>query len=104
MATRLINHCERFFGHTESLKKRVINDVRFMVPIVKNGDDIQYNLKAETFIATKKPIEPFSIPGNVNISVPDISPLNQSISIPFEEHVERKCSYRKLSVYLNICF
>lgn len=96
MATRLINHCERFFGHTESLKKRVINDVKFMVPIVKNSDDIQFNLKVETFIATKKPIEPFSISGTANITVPDISPLSQSISIPFEENVERKCSYREL--------
>ena len=95
MATRLVNHCERFFGHTESLKKRVINDVKFMVPIVKNGDEIQYNLKAETFITTKKPIEPFSISKNINSVVPDISPLSQSISIPFEENVERRCSYRK---------
>lgn len=95
MATRLINHCERFFGHTESLKKRVINDVKFMVPIVKNSDDIQFNLKVETFIATKKPIEPFSISGTTDITVPDISPLSQSISIPFEENVERKCSYRE---------
>lgn len=95
MATRLINHCERFFGHTESKKKRVINDVKFMVPIVKNRDDIQFSLKAETFITSKKPIEPFSISGNANITVPDISPLSQSISIPFEENVERKCFYRK---------
>lgn len=91
MASRLINHCERYFGHTESLKKRVVNDVRFMVPIVRNGDDIQLNLKAETFIASKKPIEPFNV--SVNISVPDISPLSQTISIPFEENVEKKCSY-----------
>ncbi|KAG5670349.1 hypothetical protein PVAND_000623 [Polypedilum vanderplanki] len=80
ISTRLLNHCERFYGHIEAVNKKTVNDVKFMAPIEKNGDRVQFNLSAETFVTSKKPIAPFD--GSSDQSVPDIYPLDQTVSIP----------------------
>lgn len=98
MATRLVNHCERFFGHTESLKKKTLNDVKFLAPIDKSGDRFQFDLKAETFISSKKPLASFNVSSSAE--VPDISPLDQCISIPIVENYIRRSLYRKLNLFI----
>lgn len=95
LATRLLNHCERFYGHIETVNKKTVNDVKFMVPIDKNGDKIQYDLKAETFVASRKPIMPFN-ESCENEAVPEIYPLDQIVSIPkLETDFQRISSYRE---------
>lgn len=66
-----------------------------MAPIDKDGLRFHFDLKAEMFLSSRKPIAP-SKKANSNETLPDISPLSESISIPVvETDYKRICSYRK---------
>lgn len=65
-----------------------------MAAIDKDGDKFQFDLVTESFISSRKPLAPLKASKNGN-SVPDISPLDQSISIPVVDNYKRKSVYRK---------
>jgi len=94
MSTRLINHCERFQGASRAADRKIVNDAVFVAPFTKEGDKIQLELTAETFMTTRKPISPFSVQLTAEQNkLPDIFPLKQTVSIP-ETH-----DYKPQNVY-----
>ncbi|CRL07427.1 CLUMA_CG020397, isoform A [Clunio marinus] len=81
LSTRLINHCERHFGPRVAANRKTINDALFIAQFQKRGSNIRFDVKAETFLVTRKPISSFA--SNVDEEpLPDISPLQDTISIP----------------------
>jgi hypothetical protein len=81
LSTRLINHCERFFGHAKAADKRLINDAFFIVPFEKDGDEIQFELTAETFVTSRKPLAKVDVKSQTKIEIPDIFPLKPTVSL-----------------------
>lgn len=96
LSLRLLNHCERFQGSIKAADRKLINDAFFVTPFFKDGEDIQLELKAETFMTTRKPITPFSVDTSSGAEVPDIFPLKFTVSIPEVQEYKEQIAYRKI--------
>jgi hypothetical protein len=94
---RLLLHCERFAGHLITKDRKIINDAFFVVPIEKEGDLIQFEVLAETFVTSKKPTVPVSFrSGSEDMVIPSIFPLKHTVSIPTLNLYQKRNIYRKL--------
>jgi hypothetical protein len=70
-----------------------MNDVKFKAPIDRFGDRIQFDLNAETFMSSRKPIAPLKTSTSYQ-EIPDISPLDPIVSIPkIETEYTRTSAY-----------
>lgn len=96
LSTRFLNHCERFNGHTVAADRKIINNAFFIAPFEKDGDQIQLELTAETFMSSRKAINPFK-PQIQQNTLPDIFPLKHTVSIPQVHFYQKQNVYRKFS-------
>lgn len=94
IANRLINHCERFYGLGS--KHKILNDMRFLVPIDVDDKQVQFDVLTEFFIGSNKPISGFE-PNAESNQFPSILPLESTISLR-ELHYDTNLqfTYRKL--------
>jgi hypothetical protein len=99
LSTRLLNHCERFHGHTVAADRKIINDAFFVVPFDKDGAQVQFEVTAETFMSSRKPINPFKVQIQPEqAQVPDIFPIKSTVSIPQVNFYKKQNFYRKPSI------
>lgn len=77
----------------------MVNDVLFVVPIEKDGDILQMEITAETFVTSNKPIAAvLSNQTEVNDSqLPDMFPMKYTISMPQQNIYKLRDSYRECS-------
>lgn len=96
MSTRLLNHCERIHGPTVAADRKTISDAFFVAPFEKDGDKVQLELTAETFMSSRKPISPVNMKTTPEQQVlPVIFPLKQTVSIPKVHFFKEQSAYRK---------
>lgn len=95
MATRLINHCERFFGHTLAAERKILNSSFFVAPFIKSDCHVQLEVTAEVFMSSKKAIAPFDVSANEQQELPDIFPLKETVSIPQVHFYDERSVYRE---------
>lgn len=73
-----------------------MNDVFFKYPFTKDKKQIQFELHAETFITSRKPILGFNeIQKFEGQELPNLFPVNQTISIQRENVYDLENIYRK---------
>ncbi|XP_055641492.1 39S ribosomal protein L37, mitochondrial [Toxorhynchites rutilus septentrionalis] len=84
LLSKFVTHCERLAGQSVTSTRKVIANTRFLVPMTKDLDRIQLSLKVDTLVTSAAPITPLdkSIYRPQDQSLPDIFPLNQTVSIP----------------------
>lgn len=103
LATRLINHCERFAGRSVTSTRKIINDAYFVAPFEKDGDLIQMEMQAETFITSKKPLGSQKVNfKSEEVELPNLFPLKHTVSIPQCNIYEKKNVYRKHLKYIPL--
>ena len=94
MVSRLLNHCERYFGHKVAADKKILNDLFFVAPVKKSR--VQIESSVETFISSKKPLSPYEVPSDVqNQALPDLFPLDEVVSIPKLNFYDERIVYRE---------
>lgn len=99
LSTRLLNHCERYYGHTIAKNRRTVNDALFVAHFKKDEDDIQLELSAQTFMTSRKPINPFDAKITPeNEKLPILFPLKHTISIPKVHFYKKQSAYRELLI------
>lgn len=95
LATRLLNHCERFQGHILAAERRTVNDSFFAASVENQGELIQFEVTGETFMTSKKPLSSFRMEAESEQVIPDIFPLKNTVSIPKTYFYEKRNIYRK---------
>lgn len=84
--------------------RKVVNDVRFVVPFEKQENLFLMDLKGDTFISSKKPLDFGNVkPAEPDQDLPDLFPMVCNISIPTTNFYKLENSYRKFvfNVYIN---
>lgn len=93
-ASRLINHCERYYGL--GAKHRVLEDLQFSLPITIGEKNVQFNVNAEFLISSLRPINALNTSNLDEPSFVKIDPLEPAISIPRSaEGARSELRYRK---------
>lgn len=90
--------CEKLAGRSTTTTRKIISDAFFVVPFVRDESRIQSEITVETFMTAKRPIsvaEP--VTHMANAELPDILPLNCTISLPQENIYKLRDSYRTAS-------
>jgi large subunit ribosomal protein L37 len=94
--TRFLNHCERFAGKDLANGRKIVNNSLFVTPWRKNGEHIQFELHANAFMVSNKPLAPAMLRHD-DTDLPNIFPLKETISMPTTNIYDPKCFYRKYS-------
>ncbi|XP_055524558.1 39S ribosomal protein L37, mitochondrial [Wyeomyia smithii] len=95
LLSKLVTHCERFLGNSVSSTKRIVANTRFVVPITKDLDRIELNLKADTFLISAAPIKPLdnSVYRPQDLPIPDLFPVKETVTIPTTNFYEWQNEY-----------
>jgi large subunit ribosomal protein L37 len=93
LTAKLLTHCERLAGHALNTSRKVMSDAFFVVNLEKEGDLIQFEVKADTMIAAKAPIAKLSKLGDAEL--PNLFPIKHTISIPVENIYRQRRVFRK---------
>lgn len=100
LSTRFLNHCERYQGHTVSQDRKRVNNAFFIANFQKDGEHVQFELTAETFMTSKKSIQPFNVKLSAEDDVlPEIFPITPTVSIPKLHFYEEKSVYREFDIF-----
>lgn len=100
---KLVHHCENLSGQTINSGRRIVNNAFFSVPFQKDGDLIQMEVHADTFITSKKSLQSFEFEGSVeDQEIPNIFPIKATITLPTRNIYENKDIYRKLDFFKNL--
>lgn len=79
-------------------ERKTINNAFFVAPFERDGDKVQLELTAETFMSSRKPISPISVKLNADQqALPNIFPLKHTVSIPKVHFYKEQTAYRKFS-------
>lgn len=95
IVSKTIQECEKLAGKSITSTRKVVNDVLFVVPIEKDGDILQMEVHADTFLTSKKPIGVMNTAENTGSQLPDIFPLKYTISMPQQNIYQLRDIYRK---------
>lgn len=88
--------CEKLAGRSMTTTRKLISDAFFVVPFMRDESRIQSEITVETFMTAKRPIsvgEPVTA-DVANAELPDLSPLNFTISLPQENIYKIRDIYR----------
>lgn len=81
----------------------IVNDAFFVVPLQKEGDLIQFEVLAETFVVSKKTIQPVNFGSSSDqMEIPNIFPLKHTVSIPTVNLYQRRMIYREFSEFFKL--
>lgn len=86
--------CDRLSSPTTSSSRRSINNADFVVPLGINDDLVQFEMSTDNLIASKNPIKSFGDSVN-DVTVPNMTPLKSTISIPTSNFYNKLNHYRK---------
>lgn len=94
---KLIHHCENLSGQTINSGRRIVNNAFFSVPFEKDGDLIQMEVHADTFITSKKSLQSFEFEGSAEEQeLPNLFPIKATITLPTKNIYQSQDIYRKL--------
>lgn len=100
IVSKTIQECEKLAGKSIVSNRKVVRDVLFVVPIEKDGDVLQMEITADTFLTSKKPITAIATTEMIENQLPDMFPLKYTISMPQENIYQLRDIYRELSITL----
>lgn len=100
IVSKLILECERLAGKSVASNRKVVNDALFVVPIEKDGDLLQIEIHADTFLTSKKPIAAVNTTPNTENVLPDIFPMKYTISMPQENIYQLRNIFREYHYYV----
>lgn len=95
LLSKLVTHSERFVGKSVTSTKKIIANTRFVVPIVKEMERIQFSLKVDSLITAVTPIKPLdnAIYRPQDQNLPDLFPVKDTASIPTSNFYEWQNDY-----------
>lgn len=95
MLSKLVTHCERFVGQPVTFTRKVIANTRYIVPITKELDRIQFSLKVDSLISSSSPITPLdsAVYRPQDQSLPEIFPVKETVTIPTTKFYEWQNEY-----------
>lgn len=101
--SKTIQECDKLAGKSIVSNRKTINDALFVVPIEKDGDVLQFEITADTFLTAKKPISAVSTSATElsQNQLPDMFPLKYTISMPQTNIYQLRDVYRKLNFTRN---
>lgn len=91
---KLLQYCEKLSDVSITSQRKILDKALFVTPFEKDGELIQFEKTAETFVVSKQPIKPVDKVANAG-ELPDIYPLNSNISIDKENFYQLRNIYRK---------
>uniref|UniRef100_A0A1A9WPS2 Large ribosomal subunit protein mL37 n=1 Tax=Glossina brevipalpis TaxID=37001 RepID=A0A1A9WPS2_9MUSC len=94
LTNRLLAECEKLAGRTLTSRRRLLDHVNFKVTLPKDENLLQFDVIAEKFITSARPIE--SIKGKYDGDLPDLYPMKCTISMP-KKHVYTTETFYPLS-------
>lgn len=104
--SKTIQECDKLAGKSFASNRKTINDALFVVPIEKDGDVLQLEITADTFLTSKKPIS--AVETNATKfsqnQLPDMFPLKYTISMPQANIYQLRDIYRKLNFTWNVSY
>lgn len=90
-----MQYCEKLSDVSITSQRKILDKALFVVPFEKDGDLIQFQKIADSFVVAKQPIKPIDKIENSEETLPDIYPLKSNISIDSENIYQIKNIYRK---------
>lgn len=76
-------------------QRKILENAKFVVPFESDGNLIQFQQTAESFLVSKQPLKPIADVSKAENELPDILPLFSNISIEKENIYQIKNIYRK---------
>lgn len=101
LTDKLLQVCEKFSDASITSQRKILDKALFIVPFEKDGELIQFQKTAESFLVAKQPLKPIENIANAEESLPDIYPLKSNISIDKENIYQIKNIYRKFESQEN---
>lgn len=89
--------CERLAGLQVSSQKKIVDNVRCVLPFIKDDLKYQFDITAEKFITSKSPIEVVEEdhPSLEAQRLPSLGPINVNVSIASSHFYNLEDIYRK---------
>lgn len=75
--------------------RHILNNLEFSFPFEKAGDLIQLQLRGDTLLTSSSPLSPINPNVNVNIDLPKLFPIKETVTLNRENIYELKDIYRK---------
>lgn len=98
----MLFECEKLAGRTTASGRKIINDVQFNVPFEKDDDLIKIDVKAETFMTSKKAISPIEHAfSGTEYELPDLFPMKHTVSLPYTNIYSLEDVYRTFNWYFK---
>uniref|UniRef100_A0A182YKH1 Large ribosomal subunit protein mL37 n=1 Tax=Anopheles stephensi TaxID=30069 RepID=A0A182YKH1_ANOST len=93
--SKFVTHCDRFAGRSVNANRKVVFNARFLVPLVKEGERVLLNLKAESMIISHDPLKPLdtAVYRPMDQEVPSLFPLKETVSIPVQNIYDWRNDY-----------
>lgn len=91
LINKLIFECEKLSGNSVTSRRKIFDNALFNVSHTKDGDLLQFELTADTFMTSTKPIE--AVKGKYEAELPDLYPIKHTITIPKTNIYTTKNSY-----------
>lgn len=93
---KLLQYCEKLSDTSITSQRKILNNAWFVVPFESNGNLIQFQKTAESFVVSRQPVKAIDQISNAETELPDIYPLSGHISIDKENIYQLQNIYRKL--------
>lgn len=95
LCNRLIHLCELIAGLDVSQNRYKFEDAYFSLPLLRDEDVIQSQIRADLLILSKDSLKSLENPEQtLNTELPDISPMKYTISLPEENLYELENIFR----------
>lgn len=88
---KLLFECEKLSGNSVTSRRQIFDNAAFNLSHTKDGDLLQFEVTADTFMTSTKPIE--AVKGKYNAELPDLYPIKHTITIPKTNIYTTKNSY-----------
>lgn len=98
--SKTIQECDKLAGKSTALSRNIVKDAFFVVPIEKDGDVLQIEIHAETYLTSKKPIATVHTE-ITDDQLPDLFPLKYTISMPKRNIYQLRNIYREYDSFFR---
>lgn len=94
LINKLLSECEKLSGKSASSRRRLVDEANFKVTVPKVNDLLQFEVTADKFITSTRPIE--QLKAKSNDVLPDLYPMKCTISLPKKNIYTTETFYRKI--------
>lgn len=92
---KLLHFCDKLSDNKLAAQRQQVNDAHFVVPFEKDGKLLQFQKTAETLLVSKQPLTPIDNVQAADDELPDIYPLDSSISIDAKNIYQTRHVFRE---------